>query len=402
MLKKLRIKFIFFNMLLVTLMICIILGLIYYFTKSNLESESINMMQSIGERPFMQNTPQDPPEGTHLPYFRLQFSRDGELTAEGSGYYDLSDTDFLRELVDEVFSTGQYTGVLEEYNLRFCVVANPQLRCIVFADISSEITTLNNLIKLCAVIGVLSFFAFFIITLLIARWAVKPIERAWQQQQQFVADASHELKTPLTVIMTNAELLQSPDYDESSRRQFSENILTMSRQMRSLVEDLLELARSDNEQSKITFSKFNFSALVENALLIFEPIIFEKEITLTSLVENDVHINANAPRLQQVLDILLDNAQKYTAANGWIRVELARCGRSRCRLAVSNTGSPLSQDDLKSIFKRFYRADKARVRDGSFGLGLSIAENIVLAHHGRIWAESKNNINSFYVELQTV
>ena len=111
---------------------------------------------------------------------------------------------------------------------------------------SSERATLKNLTETCAAIGVLCFAAFLLISWLLARWAVKPVETAWRQQRQFVADASHELKTPLTVIMTNAELLNSPGFDETRRSQFAAHILTMSRQMRQLIEEMLDLARTDN------------------------------------------------------------------------------------------------------------------------------------------------------------
>ena len=100
-----------------------------------------------------------------------------------------------------------------------------------------------------------------------------------------------------------------------------------------------------------------------------------------------------------MLEIFLDNAQKYAFAPGSAVVKLERCGKSRCRLSVANTGEPIAPEDLKNIFKRFYRTDKARSRDGSFGLGLSIAESVVLRHRGKIWAESKNSMNTFFAEL---
>ena len=125
-------------------------------------------------------------------------------------------------------------------------VDSPFGQRVVFADITSEQSTLNNLVKNCILIGVLCFFAFLGISIRLAAWTVKPVERAWQKQRQFVSDASHELKTPLTVIMTNAELLQGREDDRESQVQFSSNILTMSRQMRALVEQMLELARADS------------------------------------------------------------------------------------------------------------------------------------------------------------
>ena len=131
----------------------------------------------------------------------------------------------------------------------------------IFADTTSEQSTLNNLVKNCILIGVLCFFAFLGISIKLAAWTVKPVKWAWQQQRQFVSDASHELKTPLTVIMTNAELLQSEENDRDSQVRFSANILTMSRQMRALVEQMLELARADSGQGKADLRPVDLSTL---------------------------------------------------------------------------------------------------------------------------------------------
>lgn len=201
--------------------------------------------------------------------------------------------------------------------------------------------------------------------------------------------------------MTNAELLQSPGYDEQSRSGFAESILVMSKQMRGLVERLLELARADNGTNLPAFEGFDFSVAVKNAILPFEPVFFEKGIELSSEIEDGITVNGDKEHLRQVLEIFLDNAQKYASVPGSAAVKLVRCGKSRCRLSVANTGEAIAPEDLKNIFKRFYRADKARSRDGSFGLGLSIAESVVLRHNGKIWAESKDGVNTFFAELPT-
>ena len=237
-----------------------------------------------------------------------------------------------------------------------------------------------------------------LISWLLARWAVKPVETAWQQQRQFVADASHELKTPLTVIMTNAELLNSPDFDETRRSQFAAHILTMSRQMRQLIEEMLDLARTDSGQSTLIFSQVDLSRLISDAVLPFEPVFFEAGLTLAVDIQPGLTVRGSQQHLRQTVDILLDNARKYAAPSGEISVTLTRCG-GRCRLAVSNPGPGISKADLQNIFKRFYRADEAHPQLGSYGLALSIARNIILRHRGRIWAESKNGRNTFFVEL---
>ena len=400
MIRKLRLKFICVNMLIVTLMLTAIFGMVYHLTRQGLETQSEAMLQSVASDAFHPNRPGSPPPEVHLPFFVLELDGNGGLTASGGGYYDLTDQAFLKTLADAVTDADAPVGVLREYSLRYCRSVTPRGERIAFADMSSERATLKNLTETCAAIGVLCFAAFLLISWLLARWAVKPVETAWNQQRQFVADASHELKTPLTVILTNAELLQEPEYDEQARSRFVDSIMTMSHQMRGLVESLLELARVDNGGQNMVFSRLNFSELVSDALLPFEPVYFEKGLTLESNVEENLFVKGSQQHLKQVADILLDNASKYASADSTVRVILRRQG-SHCLLSVASAGDAISKEDLKNIFKRFYRMDKARSMNHSYGLGLSIADSIVSKHGGKIWAESANGVNTFFVQLPT-
>ncbi len=399
MIKKLRLKFIIVNMIIVTIMLFAVFGLIYGFTSSNLKAQSLRTMRSIASNPLGIGSPYDSEDEVKLPYFTLLIGNNNDIVAIGGGYYDLSDKDFLNSLLTVSTADANETGIIKTYNLRYLKESSSTGLCIVFADISSEQSTLRALLKLFVLVGTAAFAVFLGISFLLARWAVKPVEKAWDQQRQFVADASHELKTPLTVIMTNAELLQNPDYDERSKERFSQSILKMAGQMRVLTERLLELARSDNNSAKISFEKIDLSKLVEDGLLPFEPVLFEKGLTFENEIEPNISINGSSQRLNQLLDILLDNAQKYASEEGRVYVKLSRTGHNKCRLEVSDTGKPLSHEELKNIFKRFYRADRARTTGEGFGLGLSIAQQIAEEHHGKIWAESKDGLNSFYVEF---
>ena len=399
MIKKLRFKFVIINMAMMSVMLCVILGMLYNFTRNNLITENVSLMKSIAANPFQMGRPGEYSDDLQLPYFSLQIGHRGELLATGGGYYDLSDLELLTELIADTLGSGRETGVVKEHNLRFYQTTNPAGTVLVFTDMSSEQNTLENLLQTSVFIGILSFFGFLLISIFLSRWAIKPVEKAWIQQKQFVADASHELKTPLTVIMTNSELLQNPEYSQEDKVQFSQSILTMARQMRYLVESMLELARADNQQKQLALSTVNFSRLTEDAAISFEGVFFEKGLRVVSEIEPGLCVNGNEQALRQVIDILLDNAGKYSYAAGETAVRLCSTGYNRCRLAVTNPGEPIAQEDLANIFRRFYRADKARGRDGSFGLGLSIAQNIIEQHHGKIWAESHNGFNTFYVEL---
>lgn len=402
MIKRLQIKFVFINMTIVTIMLFIIFGLVYHLTQINLETESISMMKAIAANPFQRGNPDDPPENLRLPFFVLQINLEGELISADGGYYDLSDKTFLNGLIQKSTENRQEIGIIKEHNLRYCRVQMPRGIVLVFSDMSSEKHTLNNLITSFLLIGVFSFLAFLGLSILLARWAIKPVAKAWNQQKQFVADASHELKTPLTVIMTNTQLLLSSHYTESEKKKFLSSISLMSEQMKQLVEHMLLLAKSDNQQDSVSMTTVDFSKLVLNSVISFEGIFMDKNLILEESIKPNIFIRGNKENLQQAVDILLDNAQKYSHPNTITSVTLSHKEWNTCCLKVSNFGNPISEEELKHIFQRFYRIDKARSRDGSFGLGLSIAESIITRHKGKIWAESKHGVNSFFIELHKI
>ncbi|WP_298021566.1 cell wall metabolism sensor histidine kinase WalK [uncultured Dysosmobacter sp.] len=399
MLRRLRIKFICINMAIVTIMLAVILGLVLHFASQNMEQQSIRMMQAIAMNPFQLGRPNELPDEVRLPYFILQIGPNGELETVGGGYYDLSDGAFLRSLIDTVVSSGKQTGLIKEYQLRFCRIVTPVSQRLVFTDISSEQSTMDSLLKTCVLIGGVSFLVFLLISLFLARWAVGPVAKAWAQQRQFVADASHELKTPLTVILTNAELLNDRSCGETARQRSAQSILTMSVRMRELVEQLLCLARLDSGAAQVAFSRVDISKVASDVLLPFEPLFFEKGLELSSQVEDGLTVEGSEAHLRQVMEILLDNAQKYAVGPSCVSMTLCRKGRNHCLFSVSNHGEAISREDLQNIFKRFYRADKVRTAGHSYGLGLAIASGIVEAHHGKIWAESADGVNTFYVRL---
>ena len=387
MLKKLRVKFICITMSLVFALLCVIFGTIYGFTAINLERDSLQLMHAMTIPPgsLVEKIPD-----FKVPYLVLQQNMQGFWIAQGTDHYDLTDQAFLTDLLQAVSEEADQTGILRTYDLRYLRTETPTIRY-VFMDISAEQTTLRHLIRNCVIIGIASLVAFFGIILLFSRWALKPVDAAWNYQKQFVADASHELKTPLAVILTNAELLTDCDQPPEAKEQFSQNILTMSRQMRNLVEGLLELARLDNVTP--AFQLLDFSALTENALLPFEPVFFEQELHLESSILPGLWVKGSSAHLQQIIEIFLDNAGKY-ATSGTVTLKLDKAG-NHALLTVENAGTPLTLEEANNIFRRFYRTDPSRSRNGSYGLGLSIAQKITLQHGGKIWAEGTAIGNRF-------
>ena len=201
--------------------------------------------------------------------------------------------------------------------------------------------------------------------------------------------------------MANAELMQNEDTPENDRIKYAGNILGVTYQMRTLVENMLEMARIDNGTAKIEFAEVDFSQLVSDAVLSFQLLYEEKQMGLQCSAPEGIMVKGSEQHLYQVMDVLLDNALKYSVPKSTVRVDLVNYGRT-CLLSIISPGDPLSREDLKNIFKRFYRADKARSMNGSYGLGLSIAESVVTSHGGKIWAESGADYNKFTVQLPTI
>lgn len=398
MLKKLRIKFICINMAIITLMLAVIFCLVIYFTHSSLEQSNQQMLQEIAADPLYLARPGDTSR-IRLPYFTLRLDgRNSPLEVAGSYSRLSSEEDYLQHLIELSLASREPTGLLPEYNLRFLHFSTPSDDFLIFMDVSTEFSTMENLTRSCLLIGGFNFFAFLGISILLANWAVRPVDQAWNQQKQFIADASHELKTPLAIILTNTELLQSSSFSREKKEHFLDNIRTMAGQMQKLVEEMLELSRIDSGSVQTRMEKLNLSSLTEESLYPFEPLYFESGRQLESEIAPWIQVNGNASQLRQLLEILLDNGLKYSSAASSVSVRLQKV-RHSCLLQVASCGEALSEEERKRIFQRFYRTDSSRSRNGSYGLGLSIAGKIVEKHRGKLWAESRDGVNTFYVRL---
>ncbi len=404
MIRRLRIKLVAIIMAFVAVILICVMAAVLGLTRATLERESLDMMRHIALDPIQAPAPGEEFDGVRLPYFVLSVGEDGTIEPAGGGYYDLSDTEFLQQAAAEAVGSGRQSGTLAEAHLRFLRLESDSGSYIVFADTSNETQTLTGLFRTCLLLCGAAFAAFFILSILLARWAVRPVEKAWTQQKQFVADASHELKTPLTVLLTDAELLCTPEgeYSAAEKSQLSHSMLTVAQQMRVLVEQLLELARVDQGIPRGLSGRLDWSENVSDVLLPFEPIFYEKGLRLETNLQDSIFVRGCAAQLQQAAGVYLDNAQKYAASGTAVQVTLTRCSGHRARLAVATQGEEIPQNELQNIFKRFYRTDPAHHRDGSYGLGLAIAASIAEQHSGRVWAESVDGVNTFYLELKTV
>ena len=347
MIRKLRVKLVCILMALLTVMLGVTFGLVLHFTQQSLEAESLRTLEALANNWQTASSP-GLDDGTRVPYFALEINARGDIITTRGGYFDLSDREKLQKLIDIAVNSEDDIGEVPDYGLRFYRVVTRTSWRVVFADTSAETTTLHSLIRTLAIASAAALAVFFVMSLLLARWLVRPVARAWDQQRQFVADASHELKTPLTVILTNAELLQAPGYDAPARSRFAGSILTMSQQMRGLVESLLELARVDAGRAQDAQTELDLSALVNDALLPFEPVLFEAGHTLTARVEDGIRVRGNAAQLRQVVEILLDNARHSVTVNG-THVDLTYKEYSLLRLLLENTNLVVTRETILQV-----------------------------------------------------
>ena len=239
----------------------------------------------------------------------------------------------------------------------------------------------------------------FLISLWLSGLAVKPVKRAWEQQKQFVADASHELKTPLTVILANNNIMMShKESTVADEHQWLESTEEEANHMKKLIDNMLFLAKSDAGETKVQLSEVNFSEITEGCALNFEPVAFEKEIMIDTDIMSDVTLDGDATQLNQLAHILVDNAVKYADRGTNVTIRLQKHGDS-VEFSVNNIGTPISKEDAEHIFDRFYRAEKSRTTKG-YGLGLSIAQRITESMNGKISVESnKENGTTFTVKF---
>ena len=242
---------------------------------------------------------------------------------------------------------------------------------------SGDLYSMFTMFVISVVIGIVSFVLVLLIILLASGRAVKPIAESYTKQKQFVTDAGHELKTPLTVISANNELARMI-YGDS---EWFDSIDKQVAKMNGLVRSLITLAKMDEEQKPV-FSPFNLSDAVYDTAKSFENMIHSSGRLLVFDIAEDVTYTGDESALRQVVSILIDNAAKYCDEQGKIVVRLSR--DKQIRLQVINDFTNAAECDFSRVFERFYRADKARVSDGSYGLGLSIAKADVELHKGEI------------------
>lgn len=422
MFTKLRNRFLLLNLVTISLMMLVAFVSIYIITNREVRKDidmelyktadsyqfpgSSNRPRSIGnstEPPPIDKGRMDKGDGPlgRSVSFMLQTDKEWNLIANKSQFE--MDSDFYKLALEEAVSIDKGKGQfhLDGSDWIFTVQSTSDGFMLVFLEITAQQGILTNLIYTFTVVGSLMLIIIFFTSRFFANRSITPVKEAFDKQKQFIADASHELKTPLAIINTNTDVLLSNSEDTvQNQAKWLHYIKSETERMTQLTNDLLYLTQMDDSRATMIFTRFDVSEAVENIILTMEAVIFEKELALDYDIEPDLTVYGNREQFQQVVMILLDNAVKYTNPKGSVTLTLTR-QHNDVILAVSNTGEGIASEHLARIFDRFYRTDASRSRSqGGYGLGLAIAKSIIDQHKGKIYAKSvPGKSTTFYVHL---
>ncbi len=402
--RRLRIKFILYNMLIVTVIIGSALSAAHALLQYRFRVQSDAFLagtaqeDTMGENPLLFSSF----SGVRIPHFSISIDQNGTVVLNPGAFSFCSDDGFLRELALLSMSPADETGILEDYHLRYLRTTHPTGSVISFVDTSYTDSLSRSLGDTFLLLAAGIWLAFLVLSCFFSKWAVKPVEESLRSQKQFIADASHELKTPLTIILANARLLQerfgghAPDSDR-----WLQNIRQESCEMRDLTENLLTLARNELSPGRTAvLSPCSLSDLASESVLTMEPVFYQEEKALDSFIDPDISIKGEPAQLVRLIRILLDNALKYSLPGGHTELFLKRQSSRRVVLWVNSPGEEIPPDMRKRIFERFRRGSQSREK-GGYGLGLAIARSIADAHGADIGIRYLDGKNCFYVSFRT-
>ena len=390
MIKKLKRRFILTSMAVVTLVLLLVSIVLFLGARRVVYSDADQMLKrslmfSLGEK--------GNGEGRGGRFERAVVltvdPETGEVENRSSGTLQ----NFSEEEQHELAQEAARGGKLKNRGVRASVEKRNGKTYVAVVDTAVEDRLLTAATKALALFAAGTWAALLLLVWLLSGWAVRPMAKAWDMQRQFVADASHDLKTPLTVILSNSELLKQQS--EAADTPEVDRIEAAGRRMKDLVQKMLTLARMEDDPNRGAWESMDLSDMVMEGALAFEATAFEKGLTIDENVKSGLVVKGNRAQVQSVLECLLDNACKYADPGSSVTVSLEKAGK-RAKLTVHNTGSYIPPADLPHVFERFYRADKSRTASDSSGLGLAIVQSVVESMGGTVSVESSESAGTAF------
>ena len=397
-------------MLSLVLLLVITIGVIYTSSYLRIRNQNMEMLKryvglySLDELPgegsppeFDGEPPFDIPSDAETPEYKLStfysvaFSDSSEPIAIDSGKQGVYTESDLVDTANEILEKGRTSG--RHGSLLYMTEKRDGYTLVAFMDITVNMSGMNTLINYTLAAGLIALVVLFIASKHIADRIITPLEQNDIRQKQFVSDAGHELKTPLSVINANAELLQR----QSGDNEWLSNIRYETDRMSTLVKQLLDLSRAEN--AELVTENIDLSRSVTGEVLPFESVAFEQGLTIESDIAEGIFVSGNRSQLTQVVSILLDNAIRHSSGGDTVTVSL-HTEHKQAVLTVTNPSEPIPAEKLARLFERFYRVDEVRnSEEGHYGLGLAIAKAITERHGGNIGVKCEDGKVSFKVTI---
>lgn len=413
MFKKSRRKIVISIMSVLVFLLVGTLGVIYISSYTEMKNQNKQMLKTHSdmyilmqseekfEQPIIdkpdEKKPGFDPGSAESPMFKLStfytvaISDDDKILEIKNSQQSVHSNSELEKLAREINSKKTEFGTVN--NLAFYKANKSGYTLVSFMDNTVVNENAMTLFRYTLIFGGAALIIFFFLSVYLARKIVNPLEESYQKQKQFISDAGHELKTPVSVVSANADLLSR----EIGENPWLVNIKYENERMGLLVTQLLELARTENIEPQK--EHIDFSRLVEGEVLPFESVAFENRLNLNSNIERDISVNGNSTQLKQLVSILLDNAIQHSKGSCAINLNLIS-EHNHAKLSVINKGDAISKDQRDKIFERFYRMDESRNgEDNHYGLGLAIAKAIVTSHKGSICVNCYDGLVEFKVKI---
>lgn len=392
MLKQLKIKFIINNMLLVGIVLTLIfssLCIITYFSEENKITAELdkNIKTSTGSLPTLPDKPQGSDTRVYNMSFTVLIDRSGDIVSKTE--IDITTSELSKSVAIALQSENNRGNIIPA-GLSFMKTETKEGTLISFVSREHLDERVKESIVQSLFAMLISLLLFLYISKRVADMAIEPIEKAWEQQRQFLADASHDLKTPLTVILANNNIISAhKDETVASQMKWIESTSEEAGRMSDLINKMLELAKGEETKEELGFGEVDLSELVEKSILQFEVVAFEKNLRIESGIQPNIIVKTHAPTFSKILEILFDNAIKYSNDNGSISIALYQSSK-KVYFTINNKGEYIKENEIPHIFERFYRTNKER-EVGGHGLGLSLARKKCEILNHKISVESNED-----------
>lgn len=421
MIRKLRIRLILTTMLAVLLVLLILMGGINLFNYRQVISESDEILSLLMENggAFLNEKDPHPEERDHMDqippsereggkgfmrfdegrihskelayetrYFSVLFAPDGTILHTDTRFISAVTEDTANEYARRIFNKGSRTGFIGDYRYLLGQPDPQGNRLVIFRDCGASLANFRNFRNISIVVSLACLLVVGILVFFASGRVIRPVAESYEKQKRFITDAGHEIKTPLAIITADADVLEMEN-DGASENEWISDIKLQVNRLSELTSDLITLSKMEETGTLLNMTDLDLSSLTRSQTISFTAVATAGNKTISSQIDENIHITGDKKAIESLLSIVLDNAVKYSPENGHIDVLLTRSRKGALLKVTNDTKETISEEECRNMFERFYRTDSSRNSEtGGHGIGLSLARAIVEKHRGRITATS--------------